>query len=78
MPKLFVTVEEHGRTGGIGSLVARLLSEQGIRIPFKGISLSDATMFGSASRSWAHPLCGLEKENLRNTFRQMAMLRIAV
>ncbi len=73
-----VTVEEHGRTGGIGSLVGRLLSEQGIGIPFKGLSLGDEIMFGAASRSWAHTQYGLEKENLKNTFRQMAMLPMAV
>lgn len=73
-----VTVEEHGRTGGIGSLVGRLLCEQGINIPFKGLSLGDEIMFGAASRSWAHVQYGLEKENLKNTFRQMAKLPIAV
>ena len=73
-----VTVEEHGRTGGIGSLVGRLLSEQGIGIPFKRLCLGDEIIFGAASRSWAHPQCGLEKENLKNTFRQMARLRVAV
>ncbi len=73
-----VTVEEHGRSGGIGSLVGRLLSERGIGIPFKGLSLGDEIMLGAASRSWAHAQYGLEKENLKNTFRQMAMLPMAV
>lgn len=73
-----VTVEEHGRTGGIGSLVGRLLSEEGIGIPFKGLSLGDEIMFGSASRSWAYAQYGLEKENLKKTFRQMATLPITV
>ena len=68
-----VTVEEHGRTGGIGSLVGRLLSEQGIHIPFKGLSLNDEVLFGAASRSWAHTQYGLEKECLKKTFAQMAM-----
>ena len=73
-----VTVEEHGRTGGIGSLVGRLLSEQRISIPFRGLSLGDEIMFGAASRSWAHTQCGLEKENLKNIFRQMILAPVPV
>ncbi len=73
-----VTVEEHGRTGGIGSLIGCLLSEEGIGVPFKRISLGDEFLFGAASRSWAHPQFGFQKENLKNTFRQMARLRMAV
>ena len=69
-----VTVEEHGRTGGIGSLVGRLLSERGHAIPFRGLSLGDEMVFGSASRIWAYGQCGLEKESLKNTFRHMALL----
>ena len=73
-----VTVEEHGRSGGIGSLVGRLLCEQGLTIPFKGLSLGDEIMFGAATRSWAHAQCGLEKEQLKNTFRQMAGVPLPV
>ncbi|MDH5586711.1 MAG: hypothetical protein OEZ05_08790 [Nitrospirota bacterium] len=73
-----VTVEEHGRTGGIGSLVGRLLSEQGLGIPFKGVSLGDDVMFGAASRSWAHRQCGLDKENLKSIFRQMVLTLVSI
>ena len=73
-----VTVEEHGRTGGIGSLVGRLLSERGLAIPFRGISLGDEMVLGSASRTWAYPRYGLDKETLKNTFRHMALLPTAV
>lgn len=73
-----VTVEEHGRTGGIGSLVGRLLSERGHAIPFCGLSLGDEMLFGSASRTWAYGQYGLEKESLKNTFRHMALLPTTV
>ncbi|MCA9422396.1 MAG: hypothetical protein KC592_15340, partial [Nitrospira sp.] len=70
--------EEHGRTGGIGSLVGRLLSERGHAIPFCGLSLGDEMLFGSASRTWAFGQYGLEKESLKNTFRHMALLPTTV
>jgi transketolase len=73
-----VTVEEHGRTGGIGSLVGRLLSERGHAIPFCSLSLGDDMMFGSASRTWAHTRYGLEKECLKNTFRHTALSATSV
>lgn len=73
-----VTVEEHGRTGGIGSLVGRLLSERGRAIPFQGLSLGDEMVLGSASRLWAHSRYGLDKDHLKDTFRRMALLPAAV
>jgi transketolase len=68
-----VTVEEHGRTGGIGSVVGRLLAERGLSIPFAGLSLDDEILLGSASRAWAYARYGLEKDSLKKTFRKMAL-----
>lgn len=73
-----VTVEEHGRFGGIGSLVGRLLSERGHAIPFRGLSLSDEMMMGSASRPWAYSQYGLDRTSLVKTLRHMAPVSTAV
>ena len=69
--RMVVTLEEHSSVGGIGSLVADLIAESGIKVAFIKLSLSDEFYLGSASRAWAHRRCGLTVDDIANTLRSM-------
>jgi len=69
--KMVVTLEEHSSVGGIGSLVADLIAESGIKVAFIKLSLNDEICLGSASRAWAHERCGLTVDGIVNTLKDM-------
>jgi len=75
--KRIVTLEEHSSVGGIGSLIADLISESGVKVPFTKLSLSDETYLGSASRAWAHERCGLTVDGIVSVLKGMVCAETA-
>jgi len=65
-----VTVEEHCRIGGLASIVAELMAVNRISLPLDIVSLPDAYLLGSASRSWAHEAFGLTADALTTRLRK--------
>jgi transketolase len=54
-----VTLEAHGVTGGLGSLVAEIMAEAGLARPFRRIGAGDATDGRSGSTTWLNAQHGL-------------------
>lgn len=59
-----VTLEEHFVTGGIGSIVAELLADNGKAIPLLRLGIPDQ-YFNDYGRETLHKLCGLDVESIK-------------
>ncbi len=65
-----ITVEEHSVYGGLGSLCASLLMEQGVSIPFKIMAIPDEyTVTGSQDEIFAH--YGITPQDLADSARNL-------
>ena len=64
------TVEEHSISGGLGSSVAEVLSETGIRIKFKRLGIVNSDLPKSGSQSWLRHRCGLSPQKIAAAVKQ--------
>lgn len=67
--KRLVTIEEHSKIGGIGTLIAELLADTGQSIPLKRIALPDRHFYDYGSRAWLHARNGLDESGLMEAIR---------
>ena len=68
--RAIITVEEHSVYGGLGSTVAALLMEEGVRVPFKIVAIPDEyTVTGSQEEIFAH--YGITPEGLAATAQRV-------
>jgi len=69
-----VTLEEHVRTGGLGSAVAEVLAESRFRIPkrFQRMGLADAFCEHYGSQASLMAQCGLTAELAARTAQRLA------
>jgi transketolase len=59
-----ITVEEHNLSGGLGSAVAEVLSEEGAFVPFKRIGLPDTYVHEVGSHSWLLDKFGFSPDSI--------------
>ncbi len=59
-----LTVEENVATGGVGTIVAETLGDQGLRPRLRRMSLGEQFLLGSASREWAAEKFGLSQSGI--------------
>ncbi len=57
---LVVTVEEHSSVGGLGSLVAELIADEGVNPTFRRLSLNDDVYLGATGRAGAERVAGID------------------
>ena len=62
-----VTLEEHTIHGGIGSLLAEFVVDQGLMVQVKRIGISDQDLYTYGIRETLHQKLGLDKESLLKT-----------
>jgi transketolase len=62
-----VTIEETSIVGGLGSLVAELVVDAGLRVPVKRIAGPDAHLYAYGPRDWVHAQCGLDTDAIVRT-----------
>jgi len=61
------TLEEHSINGGIGSIVAEILADNGKIVPLKRIAIPDRYYFKYGGRGFLHSSCGLDGESVTRT-----------
>ncbi|MFH1487195.1 MAG: transketolase C-terminal domain-containing protein [Chloroflexota bacterium] len=66
--KLVVTLEEHFVNGGIGSIVAEILADNGKSIPLLRLGIPNH-YFHDYGRETLHKLCGLDEESIIKRIR---------
>jgi transketolase len=69
--RLVVTVEEHVRTGGLGSAVAELFVDQGLKIPLRRAALPDAFFCEHGSQNGILTKYGLDSAGVAATARRV-------
>lgn len=69
--KVVVTLEENIASGGVGTIVAEVLADNGLHPRLRRLSLEQGFLLGSASREWAAKKFGLTPERLENVVREM-------
>jgi transketolase len=62
-----VTIEEHSGIGGIGSLLADVLTRQGAGIPVRAFSLGDRVCDGHGDREWLRAQYGIDVNSICKT-----------
>ena len=62
--KRIVTLEENLISGGIGSLVAEVLADNGKTIPLKRLAIPDQYYYAYGGRKNLQSLCGLDVNNV--------------
>ncbi len=70
-----VTLEENVAAGGLGSIVAEILAEYGLRPRLRRLSLGDRFLLGSAPREWAAEKCGLTGSHVVEAVRDLLVGR---
>jgi transketolase len=65
--KIFFSVEEHNIYGGLGSIIAEILSDAGIGIKLGRIGLSDIFAAGYGNVQTVRKMNGLDSESIYNT-----------
>lgn len=65
------SVEEHSITGGLGTAVAEVLSEAGIRIKFKRLGIVNSDFKRSGSQEWLRDQCGLSAQKIAAAVKRM-------
>jgi len=60
-----LTVEDNVANGGIGSMVATALMEQGISLPLRRISLGEGPCYRYGTREWVYAMSGLDAESIK-------------
>ena len=68
--KLFVSVEEHNILGGLGSIIAEILTEQGIAVKLLRIGLEDAFSVGYGKLESVRNENGLCAEKIASKIRE--------
>ena len=66
-----LTVEENVATGGVGTIVAETLGDQGLTPRLRRMSLGSQFLLGSASREWAAERFGLNQPGIEAAVRQL-------
>ena len=66
-----LTVEENVATGGVGTIVAETLGDQGLTPRLRRMSLGSQFLLGSASREWAAEMFGLSQPGIEAAVRQL-------
>lgn len=66
-----ITVEEHVRTGGLGSAVSEVLADAGLGIRFQRLSLPDTLQYLPGSQSFLHDKFGLSPEKIAESARAL-------
>jgi len=64
--KKVLTLEENLVSGGVGSLVARILAENGQTPAFKCMAIPDKHYFKYGGRNYLHSCCGLDTASITN------------
>lgn len=59
-----ITLEEHTLTGGIGSAIAELLTDEGLLIPIKRVGINEECCDHYGDRDWYHSYYGLDIETV--------------
>jgi transketolase len=62
--KGIITLEEHNINGGLGSIVAEVLSDEKILIPIKRIGIEDEKCYNYGNRKYLQTICGLDARNV--------------
>ncbi len=70
--KKIITVEENMYTGGIGSAVSELLTDNGLNIPLIRLAVRDHQFDKFGSREWLQSLNGLDMESLTKAIKKHA------
>jgi transketolase len=65
--KKAITIEEHTINGGLGSIVAEILTDAGVSVPLKRLAVSDDHLYTYGIREDIHCKLGLDKESIVNT-----------
>lgn len=68
--KRLVTVEEHVINGGLGSIVAEILSDAGLMKPLKRFAIEDCYCFNYGKRNLLQAQCGLDVRSIVNTIEE--------
>lgn len=69
--KAVVTLEEHSIIGGLGSAVAEVIAESGVRVKFKRIAVPDRFTKGSGLQEYMRRANGLSVEQIITTIRSL-------
>lgn len=69
--RAMLTVEEHNVIGGLGSAVAEVLVEGGVRVPFRRIGLRDRFCADYGTHAELLRILGLDAESIRRSARQL-------
>lgn len=64
MAERVVTLEEHFLNGGIGSIVAEIIADSGLRVPLKRFGIPNQYCFKYGGRDLLHKDCGLDVETI--------------
>ena len=62
--KRLITIEEDSITGGIGTIISELLTDNQKNIPLKRIALGDTQCFDYGEREWLHKLYKLDTDSV--------------
>lgn len=68
--KRVVTVEEHCRNGGLGSIIAELLADSGLALPLRRLAIEDGAVFGYGTRDDLHRDRGLDTDGIERSIRE--------
>ena len=66
---LVVTVEEHASVGGLGSLVAELIADEGVSPTLRRLSLNDEVYLGATGRAGAERVAGIDVAGIARALR---------
>ena len=65
--KKIITLEEHTINGGLGSIVAEILTDNNIWIPFKRLAIEDNMLYAYGVRENLHRERGIDTDNVVKT-----------
>ncbi len=68
--RAILTVDEHNRTGGLGSLVCEMVARHHLPVAVETLSLPDLYLPGAATRAWAHRTYGLDHDGIVAALRR--------
>jgi len=66
---LVVTVEEHASVGGLGSLVAELIADEGVNPTLRRLSLNDDVYLGATGRAGAEQAAGIDVDGIQRALQ---------
>lgn len=69
--KWVMTVEEHFRTGGLGSLVAEILADHRLGIPLHRLHLNEEAIHDVGSQEYIRSRSGIDQEGIIRTLRNI-------